>query len=198
MNLDLGIDVLIQEKLASPLLDQFFVTITKLGDGALWVVLVILLLLFKKTRFMGFGMLLALLIGFLSFETIKFLVGRVRPYVAYGFDILIKAPRGSSFPSGHTTMSFSFATSFFLLARREWERILRWFVLILAVLISFSRLYLFVHYPSDVLVGLLLGILSGYLGVKIARTLLERDRLGFLRLSEEEVNLYTSNTFKKY
>lgn len=146
-----------QTFLRCPFLDWLMPRVTALGNGSrLWIALGILLLLGKKTRLAGFGVLLSLLFAFaLGDLFLKPLVGRPRPFEGAGIlDLLIPPPRGYSFPSGHTTMAF--AAAFFLWKKEK--KIGRWAVAA-AALIAFSRLYLFVHYPSDVGGGILLGLL---------------------------------------
>ena len=79
------------------------------------------------------------------------------------WELLIQAPTSYSFPSGHTMSSFEGAVSIFLFSRR-WGAA----ALVMAALIAFSRMYLFVHFPTDVLVGLLLGVFHGWLVYKLA------------------------------
>ena len=89
--------------------------------------------------------------------TIKPLVGRLRPfYIVHDIKLLIPEPYGYSFPSGHALSSFAASTVIFLNNKK-----LGLIALILAIMIAFSRLYLYVHYLSDVLVGALLGVMVG-------------------------------------
>ena len=90
---------------------------------------------------------------------------RPRPFeVNMGVRLLIEAPKDFSFPSGHTGASFAAAAALFFAGSRGWIP-----VGILAVLIGFSRLYLYVHYPSDVLAGALLGIAAGWFACRLVR-----------------------------
>ena len=85
---------------------------------------------------------------------------RIRPFdVNTAIQVLITKPRDFSFPSGHTSASFAAATALYLAKERK----LFATTLVLACLITFSRMYLYVHYPTDILGGLLLGIASAYL-----------------------------------
>ena len=96
---------------------------------------------------------------------LKNIIGRVRPYDAVsGIELLVPVLSDFSFPSGHTLVCFEAAT---VLLKRE-KRSVGITALILAVLVAFSRLYLYVHYPSDVIAGILLGILFGLTGNFIA------------------------------
>ena len=155
----------ISEYLHCVFLDYLMPVITHLGDhGLLWILLAIVLLCFPKERPKGIQVALALFFSFLICNVIvKNLFGRIRPFdLVEGVRLLITALDDFSFPSGHT--SSSFAAAFVLLYRRSKGRFL---ALALAILISFSRLYLYVHFPTDVLFGVLTGVLSGYIAVKI-------------------------------
>lgn len=159
--MDINILYFIQENLRNDILDNFFCFITRLGDkGVFWIILGIILLAFSKTRKMGVCILLALAFSAILGEGIlKPLFARKRPFVTYpGIDLIISKPSGFSLPSGHTMSSFSAASVIFLNNKRYGI-----FAYILATLIAFSRLYLFVHYPSDVILGIILGCLVGYL-----------------------------------
>ncbi len=137
-------------------LDAFFPIITKFGDGGIfWIALAVIFICFKKTRKIGFCMGVSLLIGFIVGNLfLKNVVGRIRPYdLNTEFSLLINKLNDYSFPSGHTLASFEGATSVFLFNKR-WGTP----ALILATLIAISRLYLYVHYPTDVLASVVLGI----------------------------------------
>ena len=94
---------------------------------------------------------------------IKNLVARTRPFdVNTAVQLLVAKPRDYSFPSGHTAASFASVTALYLAGEKMWKA-----ALVLAVLIALSRLYLYVHYPTDIIGGVIFGSLSGYLGYKI-------------------------------
>lgn len=152
----------IQSNLRCGLLDFSFTAITTLGNGgAVWIVLTIALLAFPKTRRTGAAMAAALAIDALCYNVIlKPLIARVRPCdVNTAVQLLIPSPTDFSFPSGHTGASFAAASSLFFAGNRLWIP-----SSVLAALIAFSRLYLYVHYPTDVLAGVLIGIMAGSLG----------------------------------
>ena len=152
--------------LHTPWLDRLMVGITTLGDsGLIWIVLCLILLFFRRTRQTGVAVAIALILGALCTNVIlKNWVARTRPFeLAEGIRLLVERPHDFSFPSGHTTASFAAAAAFWF--RRERGRLP---VLILACLISFSRLYLFVHYPTDVLAGVGIGMAAGWCGVRLA------------------------------
>lgn len=109
---------------------------------------------------MGCALILCLLIGNLFLKPV---VARVRPFdINTAIDILIKKPLDFSFPSGHTMSSFAAATVLIYMDKKIGA-----ISLILATIIGFSRLYLYVHYPSDVVIGLLIGVLLGIISIKL-------------------------------
>ena len=159
----------------TPLLDKILAFITSLGNvGIIWIVLAVVLLILPKTRKTGIIVAAALLMDLVLCNLIlKNLVARVRPYdVNTAIAILIKKPLDFSFPSGHTAASFAAMTALFLAKMKK-----AWIAaLILAVLIAFSRLYFYVHYPTDVLGGAVVGVLSGIIGYTIVEKIDKRRR----------------------
>ncbi len=157
-----------------PFLDALMPLITHLGDaGVLWIALALIFLCIPRYRKTGLSMALSLLMGLLVCNILlKPLVARPRPFdyqlAHFGktIPLLISAPTDFSFPSGHTIASFEAATAIFLRHRR-------WGIAayILAGLIAFSRLYLYVHYPTDVLTSLVLGIGFGFAGTYLSNYL---------------------------
>lgn len=146
-------------------LDPLMVFITSLGNaGVIWIVLSIVFLFTKKYRKCGIAMALALVFSVIFGNIIlKNLVERPRPcWVDTSVALLIKNPTDFSFPSGHSFASFAGATAIFMYHKKEGIA-----ALILAALIAFSRLYLFVHYPSDVIMGALFGVIAAIIAVKI-------------------------------
>lgn len=161
IGLDGDILMFIQENIRNGILTPIFTAITFLGNsGIAWVILSLLLLVFKKTRRIGLMSLLALLVSLLINNlTLKNLVARIRPYeTVEGLVPLIGRPWDYSFPSGHTGSSFASAWVFY----RGLPKRFGIPALILAGLIGLSRLYLGVHYPTDVLFGVFSGIFSGF------------------------------------
>lgn len=149
------------QKIHTPVLDTLMVYITRLGDGGfIWILLALLLLFWKQTRKEGFWMFVVLLLGLVVGNLLlKNLIGRPRPFLENpGIALLIPPPGGYSFPSCHTLSSFG-AASFGYLTNPKWGRA----ALALAFLIGISRLYLYVHYPSDVLAGAAVGAGLGFL-----------------------------------
>ena len=159
----------------TPLLDKILAFITSLGNaGIIWIVLAVVLLILPKTRKAGIIVAAALLMDLILCNLIlKNLVARVRPYdVNTAIAILIKKPLDFSFPSGHTAASFAAMTALFLAKMKK-----AWIAaLVLAVLIAFSRLYFYVHYPTDVLGGAVVGILSGIIGYAIVEKIDKRRK----------------------
>ncbi|MDE6970349.1 MAG: phosphatase PAP2 family protein [Eubacterium sp.] len=161
-NTDIGILLYIQEHIRTPWLTPVVIFITSLGNaGIFWILLSALLLVSKKTRKAGFISFLALFASLLINNLLlKNLVARMRPFDAYQALLpLVARPVDFSFPSGHTGSSF--ASAYVLYKRLPKKAGLA--ALVLAVLIGLSRLYVGVHYPSDVLAGVFTGIASGCL-----------------------------------
>ena len=158
----------IQDTFVNSAWTPFWKTITSLGNGGMiWIAVTVILLFFKKTRRAGIASALALLGSLLVNNLIlKDLIARTRPYDAVeGVRLLIERQSDYSFPSGHTGSSFSSASAiFFNLPKRYGIA-----ALVLASLIAFSRLYVGVHYPSDVAAGILIGFALGWMGTGAAR-----------------------------
>lgn len=154
------------QSLRSENLDHFMLFVSSLGNfGAIWIALATLLLIIEKYRHSGLAVSIALLIDFVAVNLIiKPLVGRERPCdVTVPEDMLLACLSDHSFPSGHTAAAFAAAFALFLCHKRAGSA-----ALILAVLMGFSRLYLFVHFPSDVIAGALLGLSFGFIGYRFA------------------------------
>ena len=153
-------------------LDRVMPLITALGNGGMfWIALAVVLIIIPKYRKAGLSMGLALLMGLLVCNlTLKPLIGRIRPYdyqlTHFGktVSLLIAAPHDYSFPSGHTIASFEGAVALLLHDRK-----LGIPATVLAVLIAFSRLYLYVHYPTDVLASVVLGVGFALLGTFLVK-----------------------------
>lgn len=160
--IDLSILNWIQNVLRCDVLDCIMGFFSRIGDaGLVWIVAAIVMLFFKKTRVGGVIMLAAMALGFLLGDIcLKPLVARVRPCLVTDIVMNIPKPDSFSFPSGHSTAGF--AASVTLLIKNKKLGIA---ALVLAVLIAFSRLYNYVHYPSDVLCGMILGTLCALLMV---------------------------------
>jgi len=164
---DLPILDWIQANLACGVLDFLMPIITVLGDaGIFWIAAAVILMCFPKYRKAGLSMGVALLIGVVLCNMIlKPLVGRIRPYdyqlqhFGRTIELLVATPHDYSFPSGHTIASFEAAVALTLHHKKLGAA-----ALVLAVLIAFSRMYLYVHYPTDVLASVILGTAIAFLG----------------------------------
>ena len=156
------------QQIHTPVLTAVMKAVTALGDGGIvWIILAVVLLLIPKTRKTGSVVAIALILDLIICNGIlKNLVARTRPYdIQTTVKILIHKPSDYSFPSGHTAAAF--AATMGLYFAKDRDRRLWIPALILSVLIVFSRLYFYVHYPTDILGGVLIGTLCGYLGAKI-------------------------------
>lgn len=164
MGLDMRIIEFIHENMHNPFLDRAMPFFSRLGnEGLIWIVMALILLAGRKYRQTGFMIISAILLGAVLGEVVlKNVFQRARPFMEVPhFELLIKVPRTRySFPSGHTTSSFAAAGT---VLRTTDNRLLKGAVLTLAVLIAFSRVYLLVHYPTDILGGIVLGLLSSYI-----------------------------------
>lgn len=152
----------------------FFEFISLFGKGGLPLITIsLILLLFKPTRRYGTAMALALAVGALITNCgLKPLIARPRPYadessIFYQLWLLVgqNVESDNSFPSGHTTAAFASMTAVFLVGNRRWS----WTAYIFAVLMGIARIYLCVHFPSDVLGGIIAGLIGGFVGTFIAR-----------------------------
>ena len=158
-NIDQTILFFIQANFHFPFIDKIMILATTAGDGGLiWILFSSLLLINRKTRYIGL-----ITIGALIFSTIlgegllKHIVQRPRPYADFTWvRLLVDKSTIYSFPSGHTTSSFAAA---FVLSKylKKFSPVI-WMV---AIMIAFSRLYLFMHYPSDIVAGIVLGLFCG-------------------------------------
>ena len=163
LQLDGGILLWIQTCVRSTLLTPLIIAYTHLGDaGMLWIVLSVVMLCFRKTRKAGVLSLTALLLSLiLTNGLLKHLVGRIRPWLTVeGLVPLIAEGDPNSFPSGHTCAAFSAASAWCRTLPRRWMKVLG---VIFAIFMGLSRLYVGVHFPSDVLCGMLVGLLCGWL-----------------------------------
>ena len=173
ISFDLPILEWIQANLQSGFLDKVMPIITAFGNGGIfWIACSLLLMFLPKTRRIGFGMAFALTMGLVVCNIIlKPAVGRIRPYdlqetLGVTIDLLIKRSHDFSFPSGHTIASFE-ACTVLMLGNKK----LGIPATVLAILIAFSRLYLYVHYPTDVITSIVLGTAFGFIGWALAKKL---------------------------
>lgn len=154
----------------------FFEGVSFFGKGGIFLILLSMILMFlRPTRRFGTAMLLGLAIGFLVTNLfLKVYIARPRPYVdqssifyQYWLTVGQNVESDKSFPSGHTTAAFDCMTPVFILGKRR----LKIISLAFALLMGLARIYLCVHFPSDVLGGMIVGIIAGCLAVVIAAKL---------------------------
>lgn len=175
MALDWSILNVIQELFKSDFMNTVMPMITSLGNaGIIWIIIGLCMTISKKYRKTGIFVLVGLLMGLIIGNgLVKNLVARPRPcWLNPDFRLLIECPTDYSFPSGHTQASFISATIITLKHRK-----MGLIVIPLAVLIGFSRLYLYVHFPSDVLGGAIMGILIALGTVVIGETINRRIKM---------------------
>lgn len=176
VSFDLPILDWIQANMANPFLDFIMPWITMLGDaGIFWMICAAVLAFTKKYRKVGFGMAIAMALGLLVCNIyLKPTVGRIRPYdfqetLGVTINLLIEKQHDFSFPSGHTIASFEACTVMMLGSKK-----LGIPATLLAILIAFSRLYLYVHYPTDVIVSVILGSILALIGWYLAQKVMEK------------------------
>lgn len=148
-------------------LDPLMILYTHLGDdGMLWIVLSLAMLCWRPSRKAGAAALIAMILGFLCTNVVlKELVSRPRPWLdVAGLLPLVNEPDPHSFPSGHTCAAFASACAWRRTLPRQWMGAVG---LVLAVCMGFSRMYVGVHYPSDVLAGAAVGAACGWAAWKL-------------------------------
>ena len=168
-NLDGEILLQIQQHLRTDMLTPFMKIVTFLGNGGwFWILCAVVLLAVPKTRKTGYAAVLSLIFGVIVTNLLlKNIVARPRPFAEIEALIpLIAKPTDFSFPSGHTTASFAVA----LVMLRMLPKKIGIPAVVLAALVAFSRLYLGVHYPTDVLTGFVVALVGSSLDVWGVRT----------------------------
>ena len=162
----------LQAHLRCDFLDAVMPWISRICDhGEIWILLAAVLLLLRKHRWTGMSLSFALILDLICCNIVlKPLVGRVRPFlVNTAVELLTAPPADASFPSGHTAASFAAVFALKASGSPLWKP-----ALAVAVVMAFSRLYLYVHWPSDVLGGVLVGAAAGYAGAWAAKKLAAR------------------------
>ena len=168
-NLDGEILLQIQQHLRTDMLTPFMKIVTFLGNGGwFWILCAVVLLAVPKTRKTGYAAVLSRIFGVIVTNLLlKNIVARPRPFAEIEALIpLIAKPTDFSFPSGHTTASFAVA----LVMLRMLPKKIGIPAVVLAALVAFSRLYLGVHYPTDVLTGFVVALVGSSLAVWGVRT----------------------------
>lgn len=176
VNIDKEILYFIQEFLRSEFLNKVFSFITSLGNGGfIWVTTSIILLISKKTRKAGVLSICSLLLCYVTNDLIiKKLVARERPFNQFSDVIpLIKKPVDFSFPSGHSASSFASAGILFRYLDKKYGIL----AIVFATLIAFSRLYLGVHFPSDVIAGVIIGLINSYIISKMEKIYIFKEKI---------------------
>jgi membrane-associated phospholipid phosphatase len=169
-NVDHELLLWIQEALRTDIGTIFWEEVTDLGNiGLVWILLSVFLCLFKKTKLAGLSALAAFVIdAFLTNAILKDWMARPRPFITYEDIVpLIPPPTDFSFPSGHTTSSFAVAFVYFKLLPKKWGIP----ALLVAAAIAFSRLYLGVHYPTDVFAGMFIGYIVSRIAIFLVKYL---------------------------
>ncbi len=154
----------------NPVLNPIMTFITNLGTlGAIWLVIGIAFLFYKKTREMGVVVILAIVLsGVINSLVLKNIFARPRPFTEVAWvNAIIAEPSDYSFPSGHTFASF--AAAYVIL---KYNKKYGGAAYIVAILIAFSRVYLGVHYPTDIIAGAILGTVCGACSIKLYPKLL--------------------------
>ena len=177
VSFDLPILDWIAANLWCPVLDVLMPIITLLGDaGIFWIAVAVLFIFTKKYRKIGIGMMFALMMGLVICNIwLKPTIARIRPYdfqlqyFAKEIPLLAGGMHDFSFPSGHTIACFEACTALMLGNKK-----LGIPAMILACLIAFSRLYLYVHYPTDVIVSVILGSILALIGWYLAQKVMDK------------------------
>lgn len=163
--MELGILNWIQTHLRCGLLDALMSAVSRICDhGEIWILLAVILLAIPKTRKAGACLVCALVLDLVLCNLwLKPWIGRIRPFaVNPEVKLLVTPPGDASFPSGHTAVSMAAVSALLTADSPLWKPSLA-----LAAVIALSRLYLYAHWPTDILGGILVGALAGWLGAKL-------------------------------
>lgn len=189
----------LHDSAAGGFLDVFFNTVTKLGhDGIALIIISLILMLFKKTRKAGSAMLAGIIVGAVFTNlTIKPLVSRPRPYTftdspvyQWWLNAGAQVESDRSFPSGHTTSAMAMVTGLFCVTNKK----VSWLAFFFAIFMGMSRIYLCVHYPTDVIGGLIIGAIGGVIGGLLVNWFYKH---GEHKLNKTYINFSFANLFKK-
>lgn len=173
-DIDFAVLDFIHKNFSCSFLDFIMPKITFLGNGGLiWIVSAAAMLIFRKSRKTGAEIFAGLLTAAVTGNILlKNIVRRNRPcWINDGIQMLISVPQDYSFPSGHTMSSFAAAAIIMHFNRRAGIA-----AYILASMIAFSRLYLYVHFPTDIIAGILSGTAIGYAVCRISKIYSEKHK----------------------
>lgn len=162
------------QSLHQPFLDAIMLLFSKLGDaGFIWIVLTVLFLCIPRYRKCGCMMTVALVLeATLCNGILKNLIARQRPcWIDSSVTMLVKVPKDFSFPSGHTSATFATVIPMLYMHRKEGIA-----ALVVAIFVAFSRMYLFVHFPTDILGGMLLGIAAGIVSIMMIQKIEQKRK----------------------
>ena len=189
----------LHDSAAGGFLDVFFNAVTKLGhDGIALIIISLILMLFKKTRKAGSAMLAGIIVGAVFTNlTIKPLVSRPRPYTftdspvyQWWLNAGAQVESDRSFPSGHKTSAMAMVTGHFCVTNKK----VSWLAFFFAIFMGMSRIYLCVHYPTDVIGGLIIGAIGGVIGGLLVNWFYKH---GEHKLNKTYINFSFANLFKK-
>ena len=155
----------IQNNLRCGFLDVLMPALSRTAnDGEIWILLAIVLICIKGQRRYGFSVATGLLLDLLTVNiALKPFINRVRPCAVNTMvDMLVEAPTSGAFPSGHTAAAFAVVFALKTAGSPLWKP-----TCVLAIIMAFSRLYLYVHWPTDILGGIVVGALVGWVGAKL-------------------------------
>lgn len=175
MELDILYEI---QKFHNPILDPIMIGFSYIGEfGTIWIIIAIVFILTKKYRLCGITMLVAMILSALAGNfVLKNIIARSRPsWIDHSIILLIENPVDYSFPSGHTMNSFTSAMTVFMYHKKPGI-----LAFTLASFIAFSRLYLFVHYPSDVFAGIALGVAISIFTVLVVNNSKLKSKFDFI------------------
>ena len=189
----------LHDSAAGGFLEVFFNAITTLGhDGIALIIISLILMLFKKTRKAGSAMLAGIIVGAIFTNlTIKPLVSRPRPYTHLDSPVYqwwlnagAQVESDRSFPSGHTTSAMAMVTGLFCVTNKK----ISWLAFLFAIFMGMSRIYLCVHYPTDVIGGVIIGGIGGVEGPLLVNWFYKHDEH---KLNKAYINFSFANLSKK-
>lgn len=166
------------QELHNPILNNIMISFTKIGDlGLVWLILALILLFFKKTRKAGILIYLSQLLNIIVVTILKNIIQRPRPFLTLtDLHPLISLPTSYSFPSGHASSAFAGALIIAYIFRQ-------WIIpaYLVSFTIAFSRVYLGVHYPSDIIVGAIIGTLSSITIILLYNKIISKKYINLIK-----------------